>query len=304
MFYQEVSIYPGHNLIWPGTEYYAGIDMAIVVSASRRTDIASFYTDWFFERLGEGFVDVVNPWNPRQIRHLSLRPEDVACFVFWTRDASPMLRNLSMLEKYAFYFQVTVNGYGVPMEPSGPGVEAGISALKALSSELGSRRVVWRYDPVLLTEQYNSAWHVENFKRLAGEIGERVRHCVLSFYDSYMHSDKRLSKAGYRVAPVDRASNEVRDLMFALVGIARENGLSLSLCAEPELKEMLGFEQYACIDACIISELSRLPFSLKRDKNQRKGCHCIESVDLGSYGTCPRGCLYCYANRCKANISQ
>jgi len=282
---------------WVGKAHYEVIEMAIVVSASRRTDIPSFYTDWFFERLGKGFVDVVNPWNPWQVRHLSLKPEDVVCFVFWTRDASPMLGNLGLLEKYAFYFQVTVNGYGVPMEPSGPGVEAGISALKALSSEVGSRRVVWRYDPILLTEQYNSAWHVENFKRLAREIGERARHCVLSFYDNYKHSDKRLSKAGYRVALVDRASNEVRDLVLALAGIARENGLSLSLCTEPELKEMLCVEHYACIDARIIGELSSLPFSSKRDKSQRRGCQCIESVDLGTYGTCPRGCLYCYANR-------
>jgi len=94
--------------------------MAIVVSVSRRTDIPSFYSEWFYGRLKAGFVDVTNPYNPRQVRRLSLRPEDVACFVFWTRDAGPMLEGISALDEYAFYFHVTITGYGPRLELRGP----------------------------------------------------------------------------------------------------------------------------------------------------------------------------------------
>ncbi len=278
--------------------------MAIVVSASRRTDIPSFHSEWFYGRLREGFVDVANPYNPRQVRRVSLRPEDVACFVFWTRDAGPMLDRLGALEEYAFYVHVTITGYGPPLEPWGPATEEAVESLLTLAARVGAHRVIWRYDPVLLVGPYDAAWHAEHFRRLAGGIGGSVRHCVVSLYDAYRHSDARLRKAGLMPAcapdegePLVHGPSPAVEVMHTLTGIAREEGLSVAFCAEPTLASALHSERMACIDAHIVHELTERTFSERKDKNQRASCSCIESVDIGSYGTCPRGCLYCYANR-------
>ncbi len=276
--------------------------MAIIVSASRRTDIPSFYAGWFFDRLREGSVDVENPYNPHQIRHVSLVPHDVACFVFWTRDARPMLGNLDALDPYAYYFHVTITGYGLPLEPSGPSVKDAVASLKALTARIGGHRVIWRYDPVLIVGKYNAAWHAENFKALAGDIAGSVRHCVISMYDSYRYADARLRKAGF--APSEESggvspepAGSALALVRKLVEIAGQNGLHVALCAEPELSHEIASDRYACIDARIVDALGGQDFSRRKDRNQRPNCQCIESVDIGKYGTCPRGCIYCYAKR-------
>lgn len=279
--------------------------MAIIVSASRRTDIPSFYAEWFFDRVQAGFADVHNPFNPKQVRHVKLDPESVACFIFWTRDARPMLLHLDDLEPYAYYFHVTITGYGPPLEPSALLASEAAEMLKKLASKIGPNRVIWRYDPVMLARQYDASWHIRNFGALARAITGYVRHCVISIYDSYRHSDARLKKAGVFLlaGKSEEGTARYQSLARELAEIAASENIPVSFCAEPELRSILQVRSFACIDAAIISELTNQSFSGRKDKNQRPACRCIESVDIGSYGTCPRGCLYCYANKsCKSLI--
>ena len=74
----------------------------MIISASRRTDIPAFYSRWLGNRLREGFVLVKNPRNPRQVRRISLAPEDVDGIVLWTKNPAPMLPMLSALEPYTY----------------------------------------------------------------------------------------------------------------------------------------------------------------------------------------------------------
>ena len=92
----------------------------MIISASRRTDIPAFYSRWLGNRLREGFVLVKNPRNPRQVRRISLAPEDVDGIVLWTKNPAPMLPMLSALEPYAYYFQFTLTPYGTDVEPGLP----------------------------------------------------------------------------------------------------------------------------------------------------------------------------------------
>jgi len=271
--------------------------MAIVVSASRRTDIPAFFADWFWERLDAGFVEVANPWNNRQVRCVSLLPSDVACFVFWTRDARPFLQYIERLASYAFYFHVTITGYGPPLEPASPCLEEAVAALRELAARVGASRVIWRYDPVVLAGKYNVAWHLENFERLSRQIEGFAASCVVSFYDHYRHSDRRLAKEGLVVPDGIAASGAARELVLRCAESAQRADMALSVCAEPELAAIPGLTPRACIDAYLISGLTTQPFSARKDKNQRLTCQCIESIDIGRYRTCQRGCLYCYANR-------
>ncbi len=52
------------------------------ISASRRTDIPSHYSEWFMNRIRAGFVLVRNPVNPRQVSRVSLSPDVVDGIVF------------------------------------------------------------------------------------------------------------------------------------------------------------------------------------------------------------------------------
>ena len=90
----------------------------MIISASRQTDIPSYYSDWFFGRLEAGFVCTRNPMDPHQISRISLSPEVVDGIVFWTKNPAPMLPKLPLLEGYPYYFQFTLNAYGKDLEES------------------------------------------------------------------------------------------------------------------------------------------------------------------------------------------
>ena len=81
----------------------------MIISASRRTDIPSYYSDWFFRRMEAGFVCTRNPMNPKQVSHISLSPDVVDGIVFWTKNPTPMLDKLHLLNNHPFYFQLSLN---------------------------------------------------------------------------------------------------------------------------------------------------------------------------------------------------
>ena len=49
----------------------------MIISASRRTDIPAYYSEWFFNRLNQGYALVRNPFNGRQFSRIDLRPENI-----------------------------------------------------------------------------------------------------------------------------------------------------------------------------------------------------------------------------------
>lgn len=124
----------------------------MILSVSRRTDIPNYYSEWFLNRIREGFLYVRNPMNPRQISRIDLSPETTDCIVFWTKNPAPMLDRLEELKDYAYYFQFTLTGYGRDVEPNLPDKrKVLIPVFRALSEKIGKEKVIWRYDPIFLT---------------------------------------------------------------------------------------------------------------------------------------------------------
>jgi len=275
-----------------------------IISASRRTDLPAAHADWLYRRFREEFVLVRNPMNPRAVQRVSLRPEDVDGIVFWSKNPRPMIARLGELEAYVYYFQYTLTAYGRDAEAYLPSHEERIETFRELAERIGAERVVWRYDPILVTEQYSPGWHVEAFQRLAEALRGYSRRVTISFVDTYARNRKRLAELG--VLPVEM--QEMRDLARRLSDIARENGMETAACCEAIDFSDCGVGRAKCVDAELLGRIGGVPLRAVKDPNQREHCGCAPSVDIGAYNTCPNGCAYCYANYSpallRANLAQ
>jgi len=278
----------------------------MIISASRRCDIPRFHFDWFLRQLEAGYVDVTNPFNAAQVRRVSLKPEDTEFLVFWTRDPRSLLA--AQPDQYPFYTMITLTGYPKILEPNVPPASEIIQAMKAMSEKRGRKQVIWRYDPVFFSSLTDTAFHCRNFAELAARLIGVVERVIISVYDEYAGAKRRLSaleKDGVEVFPHSAQDGsllpELKDLVAELARIAEKAGMEMRSCAEAEDLSGLGVKPGACIDGDLISDLlgggGRLSQIRSKDKNQRRNCRCVSSVDIGSYGSCRAGCVYCYAQR-------
>ena len=265
----------------------------MILSVSRRTDIPHYYLKWFLNRLEAGFLLVPNPMNPKQISQITLSLEEIECIVFWTKNPEPMFSNLEKLSPFAYYFQFTLTGYKTDVEPVlGSMKRELIATFIKFAHQLGSKRMVWRYDPILLNDFYNVDYHLRSFEKIAHHLSGNTDQCIVSFYDDYQVSRRRL-KALNLVTP---SLNEKKELLAKLFQIASAYNIQLTTCSE---EGGLGIPAASCIDPERIGDILRQPINGQKDRNQRELCNCIESIDIGMYHTCPSGCLYCYANHRK-----
>jgi hypothetical protein len=270
----------------------------MIISVSRRCDIPRFQFNWFLERLNEGFADVTNPFNAAQVRRLSLLPADVDFFVFWTRDPRNILAHAEELEDkgFRFYLMVTVTGYPAALEPNMPLAEIVCAAMGELAEKIDRRRLIWRYDPVLVSSITDANFHYRNFGELAQRLAGTVHRVIISQYDEYGGAKRRLSlleKNNILTMPPD---TKAENILAGIAETARLNGMEIQSCAEAENFAALGIKAGACIDSRLAEELWGIT-AAGRDKHQRPHCLCAQSVDIGRYGDCMAGCIYCYAQR-------
>jgi Domain of unknown function (DUF1848). len=264
----------------------------MIISCSRRTDIPAFYSDWFFNRIREGFVLVRNPMNSKQVRNVSLAPQDVDCIVFWTKDPAPLLDRLHLLKAYNYYFQFTLTPYDKDIEPNLPPKTEIINTFMKLSDKIGKKRIIWRYDPILLSQRGDIEYHIEHFEWLAKRLSSHTEKCIISFIDMYRHLQGNIADLAIR-SPEE---SEMRVLAEKIAAIANANNIKVETCAEKVELADLGIQHGKCIDDGLISELTGTKLNIAKDKYQRELCGCVVSVDIGEYNTCRHRCRYCYAN--------
>lgn len=266
----------------------------MILSVSRRTDIPAFYADWFFHRLQAGYVLVRNPYRFHAVSRIALSPDVVDGIVFWTKNPAPMLARLNELRDYPFYFQCTATAYGTDLEVHVPDKDRTVlPAMRRLAEMIGPERVIWRYDPVLLSPKYTVDFHRQRFTQMAKTLQGSTKRCVISFLDLYPSMQKEAARLGLR-AP-DRQEAETLAAYFA--DIAAHNGIKAETCAENIDLAHLGIAHGCCIDKALLEKIGGFKLHTKKDLNQRPFCGCCASVDIGTYATCPGGCVYCYANR-------
>jgi hypothetical protein len=272
----------------------------MILSISRRTDIPAFYAEWFFNRVKAGFVYVRNPVNAHQISRIPIHPDRVECMVFWTKNPAPMLPRLDEIRPFTFYFQFTLTPYGRDLEAGLPDKASLVETFRRLSGRIGPERVIWRYDPVLMSHEISEDWHLSHFEDLAGKMASHTKRCVISFIDPYRKTEKNLRGTTVRVL---RAS-EIVSLAGKMALIAQRHGMELQTCAETCDLAAWGIRHGKCIDDGLIETVSGISLNARKDKNQRPACRCVESVDIGAYNTCLHRCLYCYAGSSPAEAPE
>lgn len=270
----------------------------MVLSASRRTDIPKFYTDWLIARLAAGSVVTKNPMNPSQISRLRFSPDSVDCLVFWSKDPEPLRKRLADIDRmgYRYYFQFTLTPYGRAIEKNlRPKAEI-IATFQLLSKQIGREKVVWRYDPILLADGIDVEWHRRQFAAMCEVLVPYTDTVTVSFVDLY----QKLRN------PVFSTPDEAeRAELAGWIGeCARRAGIAAVACSESGDWSVFGIGRAACIDRARIERICGCPLTLKADKHQRGGCGCAESIDIGVYDTCPNGCVYCYANRSEKRAAE
>ena len=282
----------------------------IVLSASRATDVPAFYADWFMRRLRAGFFRWANPFNAAQVQTVSVAK--TRAIVFWTKDPAGIEPHLDELDRRGlhYYFQYTLNDYEAEsLEPGLPALAARIDSFRRLADRLGPDRVVWRLDPLLLTDRLGVPELLDRAARLMAQLARHVRKLVFSFADiaAYPAVRRNLARAG--IAARELAPAEMDEFARGLAALNRAYGLALATCAEEIDLAAHGIAHNRCVDGELLARLgpddaALLEFlgsrAARKDPGQRRACGCLASKDVGRYGTCPHGCVYCYANASRA----
>jgi len=267
--------------------------MPHIISASRRTDIPAFYVDWLVNRLRAGMVYVRQPYS-RKMARISLTPLDVSAIVFWSKNYAPLLEKLESIEKTTknlfFHFTITANQ---ELELKVPVYKDAIRDYRYLVDHYTPEQLVWRYDPVCITDKLSFEAHEERFSLCAELLQGFAKRCIISFVHPYK---KVLSNMGnysdHHLAEL--SIEQKREYAVKFAQRAASYGITLFACCNDYLLSD-HIQKAACIDGQYLSRLFKTPLDT-RSAALRKECACTKSIDIGAYDTCSHGCLYCYAN--------
>ena len=298
-----------------------------IISESRATDIPSFYPEKFFQNLKKNYTTWTNPFNQVK-QYVSF--ENVRVIVFWTKNAGPIIPYLEELNKRRihYYFTFTMNDYEVEgLEPNLPPLLERVETFKRLSQLIGKDRVIWRFDPLILSEAISVDTLLKKIERVGNLLHDYTSKLVFSFVDI---SEYRAVGANLRRKGSDYREFDKKEKAMIAKGIQALNEewrLELASCCEDVDLSSFGVHHNRCIDDELMVRLFKDDGKLMeflgterrsiqttlyyppkdtenplKDKGQRKACGCIVSKDIGEYNTCGHLCTYCYANHSEAHV--
>lgn len=296
----------------------------IIISASRSTDIPAFYADWFLHRLQIGYSAWINPFNGIK-SYVSYK--NTRLIVFWSKNPKPLLKKdgcLDYLKKNNIncYIHFTLNNYVSEMLELGvPPLEERIDTFKRLVDKIGYGKVIWRFDPLILTDKISCDDLLLKIETIANQLKGYTEKLVFSYADieTYRKVQTNLIKRGIKYREFNQD-----EMIYIAKNLAELNckwGFSLSTCGEKINVDEYGITHNKCIDDDLMikyfsqdcklmnyigvetkepdlfnAEKTFIKKAYVKDKGQRLFCGCIASKDIGEYNTCPHLCEYCYAN--------
>lgn len=270
----------------------------MIINTGLRTDIPAFYSEWFANRLKEGYVYVRNPFHPQSITKYILNEEVVDCIGFCTKNPSPMFRYMDLLKGYGQYWFVTITPYGKDIEPHVKDKHVLLDNFKQLSNIVGKDNIGLRYDPIFLTEKYNVDYHLRAFETIVSSLAGYTHTCVISFVDLYAKVMKNFPEVK------EVTVEEQLYLGKQMIQIAQKYGMVLKPCAEGNLLKSYGADTDGCMTKEVYEKAVGCRMKFPSISDNRSTCHCYITADIGAYNSCMHLCRYCYANYSKALVQQ
>ena len=302
----------------------------LIISASRATDIPAFYSEWFFNRLKKGYLKWINPFNGKAS---NIAFQNTRVIVFWSKNPSPVIPYLHILDELniGYYFLFTLNDYEKEnLEPNLPELSERINTFINLSETFGKEKVLWRFDPLMLSENIGIDTLIKRIKNIGDKIHPYTEKLIFSFVQisRYKKVQKKLlqetsifnNESLFRAEFSDNQKHEFADQLKSLTN---DWGIRAASCAEKMDLTAYGIEHNKCIDDKLMRRLFKQDKKLQafldtgnpepnlqtdlfqnntkqnkplKDKGQRKECGCTPGKDIGQYNTCMHLCAYCYAN--------
>jgi len=280
-----------------------------IISCSRRTDIPAFLMGWVLERIKEGYVDVVNPFNRKQVSRVSLSSKDVKCFVWWSKNFGEWIKtyknNKELFKSFRGHsFQFTINSPSELENNINVSLDERFEQLEWLIKEFSLIAVNYRYDPIIFYNAKGSNQiknNLDKFKSIIERVAKlRIKEVIFSFATIYSKVNSRMNSRGY--VPINLTVNKKREILERLLEICQDFEIKMKACCQPDLLEIEDIEQAHCIDAYKIEKLINEKIPKQKDTGQRKECGCFRSKDIGGYTgifRCRHNCDYCYASPAK-----
>ncbi|MCR5161522.1 MAG: DUF1848 domain-containing protein [Lachnospiraceae bacterium] len=262
----------------------------MIINTGQRTDIPAFYSEWFANRLREGFVCVRNPYNPRQVSRYRLDPSVVDVIGFCTKNPEPMFPYMDLLKDFGQYWYMTITPYGRDIEPNVPDKHRLLDDFRRLSDLVGVHSAGWRYDPIFLSERYTEEYHLRAFEQMASALDGYTETVVISFIDLYEKVKRNFPEA----QEVPRSARI--SLGREIIRIAADHGMKVRPCAEGDELAAYGADCSGCMTVPMYERAIGRRLIVPARKPNREACSCYLACDIGAYDTCMHLCRYCYAN--------
>ena len=259
----------------------------MIINTGQRTDIPGFYAEWFANRLRAGFVCVRNPYDSVSVSRYRLDPTVVDAIGFCTKNPAPMFPHMDLLRGYGQFWHVTITPYGKDIEPNVPEKNRVLDDFRRLSDRVGPNAVVWRCDPIFLSDRYTEEFHLKAFERTAARLEGYTDTAVISFIDLY----PKLPRS-FREVPTEQRLR----LGKAFVDIANAHNMTLKPCAEGDELARFGADCRGCMRIADYERAIGKRLRAPKTKGARAECACHISCDIGAYNPCRHLCKYCYAN--------
>ena len=261
----------------------------MILNVSGRTDIVAFYTDWFMNRLKEGYIDVRNPFNSKLVSRINLG--DVDLIFFCTKNPVPILDRIKDIKK-KIYFHVTLTPYKKEIEPNLPDKKRVIEAIKKLSKTIGKDNIVVRYDPVFLSDTYTLEYHTKAFEKICALLEGYVSKILISFIDDYKNVRKNMNILKYR----EFTEEDYKTIGTSFSNSAKKHNMVVHTCFEDRDLTEYGFVKDECLSKELAFKLTGKVYKEEWKARKERKCHCVKMVDIGVYNSCKHFCKYCYAN--------
>lgn len=261
----------------------------MILNTGGRTDTVNYFSEWLLNRFAAGYAYSRNPFHPDVVNRIDLNPETIDVVEFCSKNYRPILSRLhEITERFNCHFHYTITAYDKDIEPNVPGIDESIETLRDLSAQVGKEKIIWRYDPVLLTGKYTIERHLATFDYMARRIAPYVSRCLFSFVVWY----KKL-----HLPELQPISGRQKELIAKGLGeMAAKRHLYIQTCGSKESYEQYGIHHSGCMTRAVYEHSLGLHFKKVAERGNRPGCRCMESRGLGDYNTCLNGCRYCYAN--------